>query len=676
MVACNDPCTAPVPATPGMKKYTSTMVACNDPCTAPVPATPGMKEAPTSNLLRSRRLWTRSRGWLVALSIVLVAASSACALVGASALQDDGVDTAADVLIVVGKEKYRTPFTQYSLLVEDVLQSRPAYYSSDNPDPYELIAQADWLLYLGVAHRRGLEEGGELTGDDFQELSKSANALQEGIALMELVREQYPAQRLTVDLRLAELYVNLAETNHMSAHKVEYDIAMKYFVRAEYIYRAMLESEEPIAWSSDDGSDPYRGASRLEVEIRWGHCCHRIGEANLDIAQKGESLLTILISRDALQVADPETEQENFQALIATTKATIVESAGNAEREIRKAVNIFIKVSQGGYKNRRIQDYQMADFDIYRHLATALSNLGTAVSMTGDLEGGIGYTEQAIGVFKNLYPLLPIGMVKEDATMTIADMLYAMADQHLQLGKYDKAKEHYSKAMEWNSENNIPPSEDLGGFVHGVTELDDAIDEHEAQLDAYNVLNNQGMDIEVSDYEDQLYLGKDDLYEGDIHMSLGSLFLAKGDLVSAGSHLSQSIKLYELSGEEEDRNLADAKFNMSVLKYRTGEYALSREFYDSALDIYRDVVGAGIDPRMAGMDPSEIPRASPRLPEDYEARNADVSMLEDLAELEMQMEMESETMQQKEKEGAIHEDWVDLDDVKEMRMNKTIREEL
>jgi tetratricopeptide (TPR) repeat protein len=191
--------------------------------------------------------------------------------------------------------------------------------------------------------------------------------------------------------------------------------------------------------------------------------------------------------------------------------------------------------------------------------------------------------------------------------------------------------------------------------------LDNAIVEHEVLLDRYNVINTRGMDMAASEYdeEDRSYQGKDELYEGDIHMSLGSLYLAKGDLVSAESHLSQSIKSYELSGEEEDSNVADAKFNMSVLKYRTGEYALSREYYDSALDIYRDTVAPGTDPRTM-LDAYDITRASARAPVENKA----------------EMEAESETKKQNEKEGAIHKDWVDLDDVKQMRKNATIREEL
>jgi tetratricopeptide (TPR) repeat protein len=238
-----------------------------------------------------------------------------------------------------------------------------------------------------------------------------------------------------------------------------------------------------------------------------------------------------------------------------------------------------------------------------------------------------------------------------------------LAEQYLQIGKYDKAKQHYSRAMEWNVENNIGPPEELE-FEEGLSELEEAIDAHQGQLEAYFVLNNIEMDIEVSDYEgeeDQIYRGKDDLYEGDIHVNLGSMFLAKGDLVSAGSHLSQAIKLYDLRLEDEDRNMADAKFNMAVLNYRIGEYALSREFYDSALDIYRDVVGGGVDPRMVGMDASEVPRVSPRAP---------------AADKKVEAQPQSETKKLKEKEATIHEDWVDLDDVKDMRMNATIREEL
>jgi tetratricopeptide (TPR) repeat protein len=626
------------------------MVACDDPCTAPVgPATPVMKG--TSHLVRSRRVWTRSRCWLVALSIVLIAASSACVFAGA--VNDVDVGT-ADGSIVVGKETYRTPFTQYPPLVADTLQSRPVYYSSKsgdegNQDPDVMIAEADWLLFLGMAHRRTLEEKVELTEVDFQQILMSANALQQGIALMEQLREQYPDERLTAGLRLAELYVNLGETYHLSVNDDQYKMAMDYFVRAEDIYRQTLESDEYIPWASDDGSD--EGASRVEVEIRWAHCCHRIGVALLAMARD----IAHTMDLDASLLTDPET----IQAVLASAKAKLETNALMAETHLRKAVTIFSKISKGGYKNTESKDYQMDEVDIDRHLASALSSLGTAVGMTGDLEAGIEYSEQALEIYQKLYPRLPQGdHVKEEAMMDISDMLYTLAEQHLQLGKYDGAKQHYSKAMEWYSENNIAPPEH-GAFDQGVTELDDAIAEYEAQLEAYNVLNNQGMDIGVSDYEDEIYMGKDELYEGDIHMSLGSLFLAKGDLVSAGSHLSQSIKLYEISGEEEDRNLADAKFNMSVLKYQTGDYALSREFYDSALDIYRDVVGAGIDPRMT-MDASEIPRASPRAPVENKA----------------EMQTQSESMKQDAKEGIIHKDWVDLDDVKEMRKNTTIREEL
>jgi hypothetical protein len=45
-------------------------------------------------------------------------------------------------------------------------------------------------------------------------------------------------------------------------------------------------------------------------------------------------------------------------------------------------------------------------------------------------------------------------------------------------------------------------------------------------------------------------------------------------------------------------------------------------------------------------------------------------------ESKAEIKTESETKKQNEKGGSIHEDWVDLDDVKEMRKNATIREGL
>jgi tetratricopeptide (TPR) repeat protein len=621
-------------------------MAAGDDWTAPGTATQVIKGA--SRLIRSRRVLTRTRSWYVALSVVLIVAFSACAsFVG------------ADESIVVGKETYRTPFTQYPPLVAETLMIRPVD-SSTEQGPDDMFAQVDWLLFLGMAHRRTLEQKEELTEADYQEIARSTNALRQGIALIKQIRERYPFERLNTALRLAELFVNTGETYNLSPHNDEYKLAMDYFVQGEDIYRQTLESEDSFFWG--DGSD--EEASREEVELRWAHCCHRIGVALLAMAQEIDHSSDL----NASLLADPERVQE----IMASSIEKIHANALMAENHLRKAVEIFSKISKEGSKNTEHNGYALEQVDIERHLATSLSNLGTAVGMTGDLATGIEYSEQALELYQKLYPRLPDGdIITSDAMMDISDMLYTLAEQYLQLGNYDKAKQHYSKAMEWALENNIAPPEDLGEFEHGISELDDAIDAHEAQLEAYNVLNNDAMEIEVSDYgedevEDHIYHGKDDLYEGDIHMSLGSLYLAKGDLVSAGSHLSQSIKLYELSGEEEDRNLADAKFNMAVLRYRTGEYVLSRESYDSALAIYRDVVGSGIDPRMAGM--SEVPRVSPRSSVDVDNKAEEQTQSE--------TQTQSEAKKQNEKEGSIHEDWVDLDDVIDTRMNATIKDEL
>jgi tetratricopeptide (TPR) repeat protein len=615
----------------------STMVCDGNDWTAPVPATQVMKG--TSHLIRSRRVWTRSRCWLVALSVAFVVASSACAFVGA--VNDNVADE-----IVVGEHTYRTPFSQYPPLVAKTLLSRPVDNSSEE-GPDDMFFQADWLLLLGMAHRRTLEEQVVLTEADFQEISRSVNALQQSVALIEHIRDEYPIESLNAALRQAEVYVNIGETYNLSPDDDEYKLAMDYFVLGEDFYRQALEGAEASVWGNGKDAE----VSLEEVEIRWGHCCHRIGVTLVTMSQE----ISETSDLDESLLTDPEKSQEIMASRNEKMQANLL----NAEEYLRKAVTIFSRIAKEESKNTKKNDSELEQVD--RHLARSLSNLGTALTMMGRLDEGIEYSELALDLYQKLCHRLPKGdIVADDAIMDIAAMMYALAEQHLQIGKYEKAKQHYSTAMEWNVENNVSPPEELA-FYGAVSELDEAIDAHEGQLEAYNVLKNVEMDIEVSDYEgeeDQIYRGKDDLYEGDIHVNLGSMFLAKGDLVSAESHLNQAIKLYVLSLEDEDRNLGDAKFNMAVLKYRTGEYALSREFYDSALDIYRDVVGGGVDPRMVGMDASEVPRVSPRAP---------------AADKKAEVQAQSEAKKLK---ATIHEDWVDLDDVKDMRTNATIREEL
>jgi tetratricopeptide (TPR) repeat protein len=591
---------------------------------------------------------------LLASSLNLVAAS------------ESGTDPSE---IVVGEETYRKPFTQYPPLVAEALKNRPVEDSHSSQGPDYMFFEADWLLLLGISHRRTLEEHATANVNDldFKQISLAINALQQGVSLIQHIRVEYPAESPTATDRLGELFVNIGETYNISPHDYEYTLAMDFFIKAEEIYREKLQDEEP-AWGED---------SRNDVEIRWAHCCHRIGVALLGTAQD-------IANGANLEAALFDDDPEKANEIVASSIEKIHANARVAEEHLRKAVTVFTKALEEKYFG---MDQEIG---IQGHLATTLSNLGTAVALAGDLEGGIEYVEQALVLHRKLLERLPVGdITHDDATMDIADILYSLAEQYLQLGKYDKAIQNYSRAMVWNEEHNIAPPGELGALVQQEDlELDDAVEDLESQLEAYNVVNNDAREIPVSDYEDRAYENyptKDDLYEGDIHVNLGSLLLAKGDFVAAGSHLSQAIKLYELSDEEEDRNVADAKYNMAVLYYRTGEFSLSREMYEAAVDIYRTVVGEGVDPRMVGMDPEQVPRVSPwQLGKAEQADEAEQkikdSEIPHPGDKAKQKSKDSETTTQprtkKQKEGTIHKDWLDLDDVKDTRMNATIKDEL
>lgn len=87
------------------------------------------------------------------------------------------------------------------------------------------------------------------------------------------------------------------------------------------------------------------------------------------------------------------------------------------------------------------------------------------------------------------------------------------------------------------------------------------------------------------------YNEKDDGYEGDLHLSIGALYMAQGgdNNLFAASHLEQAVRLYELSGERDGENTATAKFNLSILHLRGGDYRASAQLHGEALDIFRSV---------------------------------------------------------------------------------------
>jgi hypothetical protein len=157
--------------------------------------------------------------------------------------------------------------------------------------------------------------------------------------------------------------------------------------------------------------------------------------------------------------------------------------------------------------------------------------------------------------------------------------------------------------VEWNEKYNLDPPVDplTAADLDGNTAA--MLTEHEKNLEEYlkmfdgdtGAMLDGGYDEDTGeeyDYE------KDDGYEGDLHLSLGSLYMALGgdNSALAASHLEQAVRLYELSGEREGDNTATAKFNLAILHLRSGDYRASARWHGEALDGFLAVTGETVPP--------------------------------------------------------------------------------
>jgi tetratricopeptide (TPR) repeat protein len=179
--------------------------------------------------------------------------------------------------------------------------------------------------------------------------------------------------------------------------------------------------------------------------------------------------------------------------------------------------------------------------------------------------------------------------------------------------------------VQWNEEHDITPPSSLSLGSEQVDDDAEMLAQYQQKLQEYkNTFGEHSMDGGAgggrlfgdedgyfqsarrssttgssSNSEDGNYeLVKNHGYEGDLHATLGALYLSTNDddIVAASSHLIQAIRLYELSGDTTDTPMADVKLNMALLYLRLGEFISSADAYDDALDIYQQIYGDGINP--------------------------------------------------------------------------------
>ena len=90
---------------------------------------------------------------------------------------------------------------------------------------------------------------------------------------------------------------------------------------------------------------------------------------------------------------------------------------------------------------------------------------------------------------------------------------------------------------------------------------------------------------------------KDDVYEADIHLSIGTLYMEEfgqgirtSRITQAMNHFEQAVRLYEMSGDVDSTiNMALAKYNVFLLHLHDGNYRVASRRFNEAIDGLRQV---------------------------------------------------------------------------------------
>ena len=174
--------------------------------------------------------------------------------------------------------------------------------------------------------------------------------------------------------------------------------------------------------------------------------------------------------------------------------------------------------------------------------------------------------------------------------------------------------------MDWHDQYNIPvPSvrsvESLDPLSNEAGGLDAIIESYLVTLRNYHSMAGGRTDVE----NDHGNVGRDsgnsyqrdDRYEGDLHSTLGALFLSRDKADKARGHLENAVALYEShhgskrKQNSDDLTLADAKYNLAIALSRLRDFSESVKIHFEALDIYEELYGPGLNPLVQRLEADE-----------------------------------------------------------------------
>lgn len=477
----------------------------------------------------------------------------------------DAAATSTTADLVIAGRTYSPPFSQYGVAVAESLQSRPTATRS--------WQYGDWLIQFAVA----------LRGDP-SSLDMNPVSIQEAVAALELSVKVFEDMQNSgmgdAKVSIANAYMTMAETFVFDPYDPQYSKAMHYFELSNKLFKEVLDEKEiPI------------GFTRGDVELNWADTSVRVAVLLVDqqiMEEKDQQLKMDLNSMDA---AFDVSQLSGGAILSQQMSDTVTRSEGmlkDAVATFRQLVSQASSPSHVG--QRRIR------------LANALQNLASISAMKGaNFDESNALLEESVTNYMDSLAVAEISELDRSSAISgVAESLYSLSDGYLQAGKYEQATGRYRDTLNWYKSHklNAPAVAD----IYSMDE-DQTLQATEQALAEYNAMVHGQGEIHVpNDWSrhDGMYQA-DELYEADLHATLGALRMARNEMHLAINHLANAIEKYARNPES-GRLLADAKLNLATAYFKQGEYELSMEAHDDALDVYKEVVGEGKNPLMEGLE--------------------------------------------------------------------------
>ena len=485
----------------------------------------------------------------------------------------------------VGEATYRPPYSQHGDSVASVLEQAPRTNG-------HVIEWANWYLELGNAHfPEAFDDHGQPITVDWYELELAVNALQRAISVFDDDKPsstKAPSQ----DEFLASVYFNLGEAYFMDPYLNHLEEATESFQKAKSAYKAIQEHPEKLV------NNP------VDIELRYAESCLKVAQvtmASMGAINPQQELLNDLLNK----AYSGGTEEEG--AILSSTNERDSESLSEALLSLETAIAIYRR-----FVERTSESTTWNKIQLQAALALALQNAASASLAMGGLPSSKEYLEQAIAL--QIFSVLPnvpeVSPERTNAKIAIADLYLSLADISVQMGDYVTSKDAYKKAMDWHAIHNIEVAP-----VHEIMDDDEALQEYLDTLKEYREVMQNGGTPKPKSYEQNLYdeaagsagfyYEKDDGYEGDLLAGIGALYLSKGEKERGISFLEQALALYQKTGEDSTRPMADAKLNLSMGYFRARRFADSQRVYFEALDAYKDLYGDGVNPYLQGFEEYE-----------------------------------------------------------------------